>query len=275
MQVKSVSEFLQQIEEKTKHWIEDEYLWFRGVSNKNYSLVPSAYRDNNELVSCGDVYNNEIEYNIISKFKRESLPYLDYQYKSDWELYFLIQHYGISTRLLDWTENSLFALYFAVRNYKNSQVNPVVWIMQPGWLNWLSTHEETSDIIDCTDKAYYNIIDKYKPAENPSLKNPSEQEDVLPPLAVIPAYSNKLIHAQRGVFTIHKDGGYDMKEWYEKLHYRLTNVEIDSRYVHEIYRQLRIHGIRESVLFPDLYGLAKDINSHFGLSPIKSYIKNE
>jgi hypothetical protein len=36
---------------------------------------------------------------------------------ADWEWYFLMQHYGAATRLLDWTQGALLALYFAVNNH--------------------------------------------------------------------------------------------------------------------------------------------------------------
>ena len=49
----------------------------------------------------------------------------------------MMQHYGTPTRLLDWTEVSPIALFFAVRNPKLG-VNSVVWVMNPGWLNKLS-----------------------------------------------------------------------------------------------------------------------------------------
>ena len=45
-----------------------------------------------------------------------------------------MQHYGAPTRILDWTENSLYrTLFFAVTDAKKGDAS--VWILDPYWLN--------------------------------------------------------------------------------------------------------------------------------------------
>ncbi|MCB5383968.1 FRG domain-containing protein [Blautia glucerasea] len=46
----------------------------------------------------------------------------------------MMQHYGLPTRLLDWSESPLVALYFALSE-KKDDIDAAVWIMNPMKLN--------------------------------------------------------------------------------------------------------------------------------------------
>lgn len=47
----------------------------------------------------------------------------------------MMRHYGLPTRLLDWTETLLFALFFVVREEKYEQDDGALWALSPSDLN--------------------------------------------------------------------------------------------------------------------------------------------
>jgi hypothetical protein len=55
-----------------------------------------------------------------------------------WEWWPLMQHYGVPTRLIDWTASAYVAAYFAVESHWD--VDGAVWIMHPSSLKSVPTH---------------------------------------------------------------------------------------------------------------------------------------
>lgn len=98
----------------------NEILLFRGQSNTKFELEPSIGR--NRKFAC-DISIFDEERNLIemAKFK---LPEIFHNNLQPLELLALLQHHGISTRLLDITENALVALYFSCcsNNDKDGEV---------------------------------------------------------------------------------------------------------------------------------------------------------
>lgn len=112
--IKSVTEYLELI----KVLDIKNNVFFRGHADHSYNLNPGIYREikdkkNKTLID----YEDQIYREVISKSPQEFLG------KTTLESLALLQHYEAPTRVLDLTENSLVALYFAVnKGAENGEV---------------------------------------------------------------------------------------------------------------------------------------------------------
>ena len=174
-----------------------------------------------------------------------------------WHWYHIMQHYGIPTRLLDWTDGALIGLYFALRERGNSS-QPCVWVLNPFWLNLNSTGQAVvffSDEVsqDLDDR---RIADKYI----------FDSEDLSKyPIAVSPPHINERIKAQKSTFTVHgtlKTGLHRI--WKDNNGKQLAQLRISRRSSQKMMKQLWLSGLTESTLFPDLEGLSKELIREYG-----------
>src|SRR5215467_890157 len=98
--VASIPEFLEIVEKYTKKWFKKEKTWgpwFRGQSNAGWSLRPSMYRHPGRARSI-----RMIEDELRQEFAVRAPSLGTERPENSWEWYFLMQHCGAPTRLLDW-----------------------------------------------------------------------------------------------------------------------------------------------------------------------------
>ena len=250
-EIKSVAQYMEVVDDLWVKWIKKENyiadIWFRGHGDTKWTLTPSAMRP---------PYSNVNEHRFRHDFMLRAQPFLSEATqppKDDWDWYFLMQHYGIPTRLLDWTVSALVALYFAIED--SPDTDGCVWILNPRQINISLTDTEMDFIPIYSDGSVAGYL--------PRLWDETKEHLAKGVIAIDPPLNSPRLAAQRGKFTVH---GRDAKplETYEELALALVTVEIPQDDKKRIARQLLSAGIAHSILFLGLQGLGTEIRDLYG-----------
>lgn len=232
----SVADFLSIVEDEAGNYRS----LFRGQSDSRWGLVPGLYR-----MSCGQIGNpdknesyNVIENEAIRRFFDEGNPYLPRfvrGYSSD---RVLAQHFGVPTRLLDWSGDPLVALFFAVEHFR-VETDAAVYVIRPNA--------------------------KYRPEEVSSI--------VHEVVALKPPIIDLRIANQKSIFTIHPYGdasqpfvqlddrpniGAQVADA-EKVRRIFSKIIIPKSFKAQLNRSLSSMGYDRAHLFPGLDGVGSSV----------------
>lgn len=120
------------------------FLWYRGHGDKSWELVPKIQRgfsgEDEALFRRERSYTNDFQ--ARAKMFYHAAPPLD-DFCS-WLT--LMQHYGLPTRLLDWSRSPLIALFFALSEPDTKDKDACIWILNPGRLNASQKIERDSQV---------------------------------------------------------------------------------------------------------------------------------
>jgi FRG domain len=86
-------------------------LWFRGHRSANWEVVPAIWREIKYTAAQERDLTNR--FSTRAATRHQALP--GYDDLPTWLS--LMQHYGLPTRLLDWSRSPLVAAYFAIEAY--------------------------------------------------------------------------------------------------------------------------------------------------------------
>ncbi len=208
-------------------------VWFRGQCRIEWPLTCSLARNGGPSQ----------EMSLIRRFKQNALQIMQRQPSSEWDWWFIMQHHGLPTRLLDWSESPLVALYFAIREVCHDNTDGCLWALKPLELN-RKAKLEVEDIPGFGDDDH---LEQYLPI------NISKQKQPFSPIAALAPRNTPRILSQQGVFVVfHKDlSPLDSAEESFLWKYRIPH---DKKA--EIRNGLATLGIRHLSLFPELDSVA-------------------
>lgn len=227
------------------------FLWFRGLSCTCYSLLPKLMRENKP---ADDVF--ERERRLLTRFRQRSMAYWPAGHQQDdWEHLFAMQHYGLPTRLLDWSENLFVAAYFALISTRDANHGhdrtPVIWSIDPVMWNrampGLSEYGDTIHVLTTADE------------ELQAYETNTNRRRSKSPVAIYGTHNSDRIVAQRGTFMVWGNDSRPLEQVADE-HERATlwcfELDGDSSILFE---QLQLLGFSETMVFPELSYLAAEL----------------
>jgi hypothetical protein len=227
----SVTDFLKVIENYPN------LLWiYRGESDDSRPLRPKAGRPEYFLKPFDTLEHAGLPPRDIGRFRdwrTQAIAYHRDLPENDFECLALAQHYGLATRLLDWTDNPLVALFFAVDSC--SREDGAVYC-------YAAT--EFVDPRRCSIETL-SVVATYTP----------------------PPFDRRIL-AQGGVLTYHPDPDEPLAPEKIPEQYRaasphaanLARIVVRHQLKPMLKRMLSEIGIDRKRLFPDLEGLSNYIN---------------
>lgn len=237
-------------DEKTKRY-RDNYV-YRGVENKEYELLTKLNR------ICD--HNLDLESSIIRSFQKYG--YTDTKdCSSIWQLLALGQHYGLPTRLLDWTYSPLVAAHFVTEDIYQYDKDGVIYRtdLRAGnkrlpkclkdELDKTGAHSFTLSMLD----AYAKSLDEFKSLSDEPFF-----------LFFEPASQTNRMTNQYALFSVTSDPHYAIEDLLsdDKLD-EMTKIIIPKEVKLEIRDKLDYINISERLIYPGLDGICSWITRRY------------
>lgn len=252
---------------------------YRGHSNhEEYKVLPGVLRWRANSLGFTTTEYSQMEYNILADFISDASRFIKDVPSGDISAWLEIaQHFGVPTRLLDFTQNPLVALYFACADLKEIQAS--VWIINEPVYNKIFFGE--APIVQASKSQFFvskivsdEIVNQdFLPHEN--------QNYIQYPWIYKPYYREERMDLQSSIFLLWGANrgeltAFMLPEYYMFASSIVTNKEtgvignilIPGNRKRALIDQLNLCGINEKLIYPGLDGVGRYIREKYSSRPL-------
>lgn len=229
---------------------------YRGLQSESMALIPTLFRPLERREGSNSQQLEHImlldewptyEEDLLERFEKRATPFLKSTPKNILEWIALARHHGLPTRLLDWTESPLAALFFALKDVDINETsfaeknpdNSIVWVLETSPFD-VGNLQTLEDLDRAIEQQPYHIY--------------------------FPYHISPRISAQQGCFTVHsRFGAYGFTPIENDLasnafhQVNIRKLIIPASKKQTLRYQLHQMGINYFTLFPDLDGLCTQL----------------
>lgn len=238
--------------------------WFRGQSKASYALNPSLFRE--DMQTRGGKTPGEIvkakflmqdDFAALQRFKEKFPEVQPCDNFKDIDYLYMMQHYEVPTRLLDFTTDELVALYFAISESKSEPNGVDVEIDD---FNEMQGASDLGAAVFCIDPVKTNDQTSLLGQKSVDLSDYSfnSLKNIYLPICIETKNPDRRIIAQKGAFVFF--GGFiHPYDYYTVLNNLTTKIFIPNSCKKQMFSELKnAYNITHYSIYPDVKGIALD-----------------
>jgi hypothetical protein len=255
--------FIETLQTRCTHTAPPKFI-YRGHGIASYQLAPEVFRYINTTQKSFIHPYWVTEEQILSDFISDACRYLRDIPEDDIATWLEIsQHFGLPTRLLDFTENPLVALYFACATAPDQ--TGTVWILNEGTYKE-KVYSLTPAVQGLTDRDIIMRIIAEKHADHPTIQYPWIYR---------PNYREERMHTQSSIFMIWGSCEKPLESFLSQENYIAEDddstqhtkiacrIQLPAAHKSTLLKQLDLCGINEKFIYPGLDGIGKYYNAKY------------
>ncbi len=224
-------------------------LTYRGVDDASFEMKTSLMRLNNPTA----------EKHLLRNFKKFANTMLK-DNDNIWELLAVAQHYGLPTRLLDWSLSPYVALHFATSDINKFDKDGAIWCMDMEKVRELLP-KKLKEIIDNEGSLVLTVdlLKKFSLKDFGDLNNGKDFVVCLEP----PSIDERIVN-QYAMFTIMSNPNKKLDEFLKEQNVDIyTKIVIPKELKWEIRDKLDQANISERMIYPGLQGISAWLKRYY------------